>query len=61
MELLTVDELSELLRLSRNKVILMARRGEIPALLVGGKICFDADEIERWLKQNRLKPDLTDC
>lgn len=55
MELLTVDELSELLKISRNRLILMARRGEIPALSVGGKLRFDASEIEKWLKQNALQ------
>jgi len=45
MELLTVDELSELLKISRNRVILTAKRGEIPALQVFGKLRFDAGEI----------------
>ena len=54
MELLTVDELAELLRISRNKLILMARRGDIPAISLFGKLLFDADEIGKWLKQNRV-------
>jgi len=54
MELLTVDELSKILRASRNQVVLMARRGEIPALSIAGKLLFDADEIEKWLKQDWL-------
>jgi len=58
MELLLPDELSELLRLPHNKVILMAKRGEIPALYVLGKLRFDANEIERWLKEHRVKPDI---
>lgn len=57
MELLTVDDLSELLRVSRNKIILLTRRGEIPAYVVCGKIRFDANEVEAWLKQNQLKPE----
>jgi excisionase family DNA binding protein len=56
MELLTTDELAEILRLPRNRVILMARRGEIPALLLCGKLRFEANEVEAWLKQNRVKP-----
>ncbi len=54
MELLTVDEISELLRFSRNQIILMAKRGDIPALSVLGKLRFDANEIENWLKRNRV-------
>jgi excisionase family DNA binding protein len=42
MELLTVDEVAELLRVSRNKLVLMARRGEIPAISIAGKLRFDA-------------------
>lgn len=56
MELLTVDELSELLKISRNRLILMARRGEIPAFSVDGRLRFDGDEVEKWLKRNRV-PD----
>ncbi|MBI4527175.1 MAG: helix-turn-helix domain-containing protein [Deltaproteobacteria bacterium] len=54
MELLTVEELSELLKVSRNQIVLMANRREIPALSVFGKLRFDANEIEEWLKHNRL-------
>ena len=57
MELLTVNELAELLKISRNKVVLMARRGEIPAISVGGKLRFDAEEIEKWLKANAISFD----
>ena len=57
MELLTADELSELLRFSRNQIVLMAKRGEIPALSVLGKLRFDANEVESWLKENRLKTE----
>jgi excisionase family DNA binding protein len=56
-ELLTVNELAELLKISRNKVVLMARRGEIPAISVAGKLRFDAEEIEKWLKANAISFD----
>ena len=57
MELLNVDELATLLQVSRSKVVLMAKAGEIPAYLVLGKLRFDATEIEEWLKRRRVKPD----
>ena len=53
MELITADELSELLRISRNQVVLMAKRGDIPCYRVGGRFRFDAVEIEDWLKHQR--------
>jgi excisionase family DNA binding protein len=56
MELLNADELATLLQVSRNKVIIMAKNGEIPAYMLLGKLRFDADEIAAWLKKLRLKP-----
>jgi excisionase family DNA binding protein len=57
MELLTTDEVAELLRISRNQVVLMAKRGELPAVSVLGKLRFDANELEAWLKERRLRSD----
>ena len=56
MEYLTPDDLSELLELPQNQVILAAKRGEIPAYVICGKLRFDANEVEAWVKQHRLKP-----
>ncbi|MBI4284159.1 MAG: helix-turn-helix domain-containing protein [Chloroflexi bacterium] len=53
MEILTVDEVAELLRLSANRVLLLARRGEIPSLMIDGRARFDAREIEDWIKIQR--------
>lgn len=49
-EIITADEVAELLRLSSNRVLLLARRGEIPSLLIDGRLRFDAEEIEEWVK-----------
>jgi len=54
MELLEAYELAELLRLTTNQVVLRARRGEIPALQLFGKLRFDANEIQEWLNKQRL-------
>jgi len=56
MELLNVDEVATLLQLSRSKVILLAKDGDIPAYLLLGKLRFDADEIAAWLKKLRVQP-----
>jgi excisionase family DNA binding protein len=56
MEILTVDEVAELLRVSRNRIILMARRGAIPSILIDGRIRFDAVEIQDWIKMQRGDP-----
>jgi len=52
-EILTPNEVAELLRLSSNRVLLLARRGEIPHLLIDGRMRFDAAEIEDWVKVHR--------
>jgi excisionase family DNA binding protein len=56
MEILNSDELAALLQAPRSKVILAAKRGEIPAYLLFGKLLFDADEISEWIKKLRLQP-----
>lgn len=52
-ELLTSEELSEVLRIPHNRVIFLARRGELPSFKVDGRLRFDAAEIEGWLKAQR--------
>jgi excisionase family DNA binding protein len=52
-EILTPDEVSELLRLSPNRVVLLARRGEIPFLTIDGRLRFDARDVEDWLRSQR--------
>jgi excisionase family DNA binding protein len=42
MEYLNADEVATLLQLSRNKIVIMARNGDIPAYLLLGKLRFDA-------------------
>ncbi len=52
-EILTTEEVAELLRISPNRVLLLARRGDIPFFRVDGRIRFDAEEIEGWIKARR--------
>ena len=52
-ELLTAGEVAELLRVSQNRVLLLARRGELPFVSIGGRMRFDAAELEDWLKFKR--------
>lgn len=53
-EILTPEELAELLRLPANKVILLARRGELPFVLLDGKIRFDAEDVEAWISAKKI-------
>jgi excisionase family DNA binding protein len=48
--LLTLDEVAKLLRLSRTTLYKMLQKGTIPAVRVGFQWRFDEREIESWLK-----------
>jgi Helix-turn-helix domain len=52
-EILTPDEVGELLRLPPNRVMLLARRGEILFLTIDGRLRFDARDIEDWVRSQR--------
>lgn len=52
-EILTPEEVGELLRVPANRVIALARRGELPYLTIDGRMRFSADDIEDWLKYQR--------
>jgi len=52
-EILTPDEVGDLLRLSTNRVLVLARRGDLPYLTIDGRIRFDAHDVEDWLKYQR--------
>lgn len=54
LELLDVDECSQLLGFPKTKVICWARNGEIPAISVFGKILFCAEDLENWLQAHRI-------
>jgi excisionase family DNA binding protein len=53
-EILTPDELADLVRLSPNKIILLARRGELPFVILDGKIRFDAQDVEDWINARKI-------
>jgi len=52
-DVLTADELGELLKLSAHRILLLARRGDIPHFRVDGRVRFDAEAIEEWIKLQR--------
>jgi putative molybdopterin biosynthesis protein len=53
-ELLTAEELGELLRVTSNTVVRMARDGEVPAIKIFGKLRFNAAEIEQWIETQKV-------
>ncbi len=52
--LLTADEAAELLRTTRTAVYAMVARAQVPgATRIGRRLLFRADDLLRWLDQNR--------
>lgn len=55
LELLTVDEVTQLLKLSKGAVYQMIARREIPYLKMGRRVRFDKTEISTWINKQRVK------
>ena len=54
---LTLEELSEYLKLSNSKLYRMAQEGEIPASKVASQWRFDRLEVDKWMKSQRPHAD----
>jgi excisionase family DNA binding protein len=50
---LTLDELSQYLKLSTSLLYRLAQRGEIPASRIGTLWRFDRDEVDAWMKRRQ--------
>ncbi|NEY21419.1 helix-turn-helix domain-containing protein [Bacillus ginsengihumi] len=55
MKVLTVNDVSELLKLSKCKVYALAKKGEIPTVKIGGSIRVIQEELEYFLKGGEVK------
>ncbi len=55
MTLLTVKELMTLLRVKRSTLYALRDQG-LPAIRLGRSIRFDQDEVEAWVRRQRLAP-----
>jgi excisionase family DNA binding protein len=51
MNILTVKELSEFLKVSQKTVYQWAELGQIPCLKLNGSLRFDLSDIQAWLKK----------
>ena len=49
-DIVTAEELPELLRLSPSRILLLARRGDIPSFRIDGRVRFDAQAIQEWIQ-----------
>ncbi len=53
-ELLTVDEVAELLRLTKKGVYSMVEARRIPHFKVSNRVRFARADVVRWLEENRV-------
>ena len=51
MELLTVPEVAQRLKLSKSKVYLLCQQGQIPTITLGKSVRIPLRELEEWLSQ----------
>ncbi len=51
MKLLTVEEVTGMLRMCRDTVYRLASEGKLPGRKIGRTWRFPADELERWLRE----------
>jgi excisionase family DNA binding protein len=52
-QLLTPEEVAEMLQIARKTVVVMAREGRIPCIRIGRFVRFDPAAIDRWLDRQR--------
>jgi excisionase family DNA binding protein len=50
-EILTLQEVAELLRVAEKTVYGMAQRKDLPAFKVGGQWRFRREDLDRWIDQ----------
>ena len=53
-EILTIEEVGDLLRIHRSTVYKLTRNGRIPSFRIGSDWRFRRDEIERWIAEQTL-------
>jgi len=52
-ELLTLEELSRYLKISKPTLYKMVEKGRIPALKIGNQWRFKKEDINRWVEKQR--------
>lgn len=60
MELLTVTEAAQRLRLGRSTVYLMAQRGDLPVVRFGAAVRIPAEMLDRWVAQQAKRVGTND-
>ena len=56
---MTIDELSDYLRISRSTLYKLAQEGRVPCKKVGRHWRFRKQAIDRWLEQGGVRAEMT--
>ena len=56
MKLLTVKDLSEIIKVKESTLYSWASKGSIPSHKLNGLLRFDLEEIENWVKKSKVVP-----
>lgn len=52
---LTIDQISDYLQVSKEKIYKLCQQGKMPASKLGGQWRFDVKEVSSWVRQQRPK------
>ena len=52
---LTIDQISDYLQVSKEKVYKLCQKGTMPASKIGGQWRFDIKEVDTWAREQRPK------
>ena len=50
---MTLEEVAQYLKVSKDSIYRLAQKGEIPASKIGNLWRFKKEEIDKWMKNNR--------
>ena len=53
--ILTIDELSEYLKISKSTLYKLAQAGKVPGQKIGRHWRFHKERIDQWLKETQIK------
>ncbi len=54
--LLTIDEVSEKIRLKRSTIYKLICMKKIPYLKLGSRVLFDPDRLDEWVQEHNVEP-----
>lgn len=57
-QILYLDEVAELLRISKTKAYQLSRSGEIPSFKVGQRWLFNRNELEKWMREGGTRHEV---